>query len=109
VVGVQTDIRVPGQHQVHYAPHTPVKWVNPPAWPMVAETMALITHTKAIEVPSGIKVCYLSSEPEAYAQKLYATLRELDKAGLKEIWIAVLPETAAWEAIRDRLNKAASR
>jgi L-threonylcarbamoyladenylate synthase len=106
---VKTGVRVPGQSLVHYAPHTPVEWVYPPHWPSHDVSVALIAHTKAIAVPDKVRVCYLSSDPEGYAKQLYSALRELDKAGLAAIWIEHLPETAAWEAIRDRLNKAASR
>ena len=45
-------------------------------------------------------------EPQAYAQKLYAALRELDGAGCGAILVESPPETDAWNAIRDRLLRA---
>lgn len=46
------------------------------------------------------------AQAAAYAQMLYATLRELDALQLKRIYIAAPPEGLAWEAIRDRLSRA---
>ncbi len=48
-------------------------------------------------------------EPQAYAQRLYAALRELDAAGCEEILIESPPESAEWVAVRDRLERATSR
>ena len=45
-------------------------------------------------------------EPRAYAHRLYAALRELDGANCGAILIESPPETAEWEAIRDRLSRA---
>jgi L-threonylcarbamoyladenylate synthase len=45
-------------------------------------------------------------EPRAYAQKLYAALRELDSAGCETILIEAPPAEPAWEAVLDRLRKA---
>ena len=46
-------------------------------------------------------------EPRAFAQKLYAALRELDAAACETILIEMPPETADWAAVRDRLSRAA--
>jgi len=45
-------------------------------------------------------------EPAAYAQKLYAALRELDTAGCELILVEAPPEAAEWAAVRDRLVRA---
>ena len=45
-------------------------------------------------------------EPQAYAQRLYAALRELDAAGCERILVESPPETAEWDAVRDRLRRA---
>jgi L-threonylcarbamoyladenylate synthase len=45
-------------------------------------------------------------DPHAYAQKLYAALRELDTAGCNEILIEAPPEAPEWSAVGDRLNRA---
>jgi L-threonylcarbamoyladenylate synthase len=45
-------------------------------------------------------------DPTAYAQKLYASLRELDGTGRDAILIETPPAEPAWEAVLDRLRKA---
>jgi L-threonylcarbamoyladenylate synthase len=45
-------------------------------------------------------------EPAAYAQKLYAALRELDTAGCEQILVEAPPAAPGWEAVRDRLQRA---
>ena len=45
-------------------------------------------------------------EAQAYAQKLYAALRELDAAGCEAILIESPPETPEWSAVQDRLRRA---
>jgi L-threonylcarbamoyladenylate synthase len=45
-------------------------------------------------------------EPQAYAQKLYAALRELDSAQCEMILIEAPPEAPEWAGVRDRLERA---
>ena len=45
-------------------------------------------------------------EPQAYAQKLYAALRELDTAGCERILVEAPPDAPEWDAVRDRLRRA---
>ena len=45
-------------------------------------------------------------EPRAYAQRLYAALRELDAAQCETILIEMPPETGEWPAVWDRLSRA---
>jgi L-threonylcarbamoyladenylate synthase len=45
-------------------------------------------------------------EPQGYAQKLYAALRELDSSGCELILVEAPPEAAEWAAVRDRLERA---
>ncbi len=47
-------------------------------------------------------------EPQAYAQRLYAALRELDSANCEQILVEAPPDTAEWAAVRDRLKRACS-
>jgi L-threonylcarbamoyladenylate synthase len=46
-------------------------------------------------------------EPEGYAHRLYAALRELDQAGCEAILIEAPPESPEWNAVLDRLRRAA--
>ena len=45
-------------------------------------------------------------DPLAYAQRLYAALRELDSARCEAILIEAPPETPEWAAVSDRLRRA---
>jgi L-threonylcarbamoyladenylate synthase len=46
-------------------------------------------------------------DPDAYARNLYAALRELDATGCAIILIESPPSTPDWQAILDRLSRAA--
>ena len=48
----------------------------------------------------------LPREPQGYAQRLYAALRELDGAGCERILIEAPPESPEWAGVRDRLVRA---
>ncbi|MCK7592652.1 L-threonylcarbamoyladenylate synthase [Pseudomarimonas salicorniae] len=60
------------------------------------------------EMPGGWEGLSLPAEPVAYAHGLYAALRELDGEDGREIRVETLPEGAAWDALRDRLRRAAA-
>ncbi len=97
-----------GALERHYAPKTPAQLV--PAHALDAEiarrgaTVAVLAFSRPDErVEYWIR---MPREPRAYAQRLYAALRELDGAGCGAILIESPPETAEWDAIRDRLSRA---
>jgi L-threonylcarbamoyladenylate synthase len=94
----------------HYAPRTPARLVPPHA--LDAEiakcgaTVAVLAFSRPDErVEYWIR---MPRDPQAYAQKLYAALRELDTAGCETILVESPPETTEWTAIRDRLSRAAA-
>ena len=45
-------------------------------------------------------------DPHAYAQRLYAALRELDTAGCARILVEAPPDAPEWYAVQDRLRRA---
>jgi len=47
-------------------------------------------------------------DPQEYARRLYAALRELDAARCETILVESPPETKEWTAVRDRLSRAAA-
>ena len=47
-------------------------------------------------------------EPEAAARELFAALRELDDGQTRLIWVERPPADAAWDGVRDRLQRAAA-
>jgi L-threonylcarbamoyladenylate synthase len=46
--------------------------------------------------------------PDVYGRNLYANLRTLDKAGARIILVEEVPEGEKWDAVRDRLRRAAA-
>lgn len=110
--GESTVSRAPGTLASHYAPHTTLKLLN-------ADELQRCLAERA----TGLKIGVLSfsakqgqddgvwaimpQNPQAYAQLLYGKLRELDAAGLSEIWVEQVPDESSWFAVRDRLSRAA--
>jgi L-threonylcarbamoyladenylate synthase len=45
---------------------------------------------------------------EVYGRDLYVNLRTLDKSGAREILVEEVPPGEPWDAVRDRLRRAAS-
>jgi L-threonylcarbamoyladenylate synthase len=91
----------------HYAPRTPAKLV--PAHALDREiskgkSVAVLAFSRPDErVDFWLR---MPREPHAYAQKLYAALRELDGAGCEQILVEAPPDTPEWAAARDRLKRA---
>jgi L-threonylcarbamoyladenylate synthase len=92
----------------HYAPHTPARLV--PSYDLdkeiarLEEKVAVLAFSRPDE-----RVDYwlrMPRDPHAYAQRLYAALRELDTAGCDEILIEAPPEAPEWAAVGDRLKRA---
>ena len=92
----------------HYAPRTPARLV--PSYDLdkeiarQKEKVAVLAFSRPDE-----RVDYwlrMPRDPQAYAQKLYAALRELDTAGCEEILVEAPPEAPEWAAVRDRLLRA---
>jgi L-threonylcarbamoyladenylate synthase len=111
--------RVSGALASHYAPETPVRWVERAAGDAAALSAVAasagsvgvisVVANDALVAHHGMRVEWraLSPEPADYARALYACLRELDELGLDLILLDVPPDTPAWEAVRDRLRRAA--
>jgi len=102
--------RHPGGLARHYAPKTPARLVA--AHALDAEIaraggrVAVLAFSRPDERARTWR--RMPHEPRAYAQGLYAALRELDAANCDEILIEAPPESADWAAVRDRLHRAAS-
>ena len=90
--------RASGTLAAHYAPRTPVFLVD--------------RDTIAAQSARGVRVAVLAlgptPDPQRYGHDLYARLRELDGRGADRILVEAPPATPAWEAINDRLSRAAA-
>jgi L-threonylcarbamoyladenylate synthase len=107
--------RVPGSTPSHYAPTTPMIIV--PAGEIDAQAAALSEGGKRIAVlaqrlplKSHKYVTWINAgrRPDQFGHDLYANLRTLDKAGCQKILVQDVPQDERWDAIRDRLTRAAS-
>jgi L-threonylcarbamoyladenylate synthase len=92
----------------HYSPRTPARLVPTHALDReishLKDRVAVLAFSRPDE-----RVDYwlrMPREPEGYAQKLYAALRELDGAGCELILVEAPPEQPEWAAVRDRLQRA---
>jgi L-threonylcarbamoyladenylate synthase len=58
--------------------------------------------------PPGVELCErLPSEPAGYARELYGALHRMDDAGAALILVERPPAEPGWDAVRDRLERAA--
>jgi len=92
----------------HYAPRTPARLVpvheldREIAW--LKDKVAVLAFSRPDErVDFWLR---MPRDPAAYAQRLYAALRELDAAGCEAILIEAPPDSPEWAAVRDRLQRA---
>jgi L-threonylcarbamoyladenylate synthase len=94
--------RVPGSTAQHYAPRTPLTLV--PAGMLAAAQAAAVERgerTATLACPSG-------SDAAGYGRALYATLRAFDDGRADRLLVEQVPATPEWDAVRDRLGRAAA-
>jgi L-threonylcarbamoyladenylate synthase len=106
--------RAPGRQRSHYAPQTPLAIVDGAVLNAEieralrrGERVAVLTYAIAPVAPDRITWRPLPGEPSRYGRALYATLRELDRAGASRILVESVPAIEAWAAVADRLERAA--
>ena len=73
------------------------------------EKTHIIAHTRIPAVAGFGRVSIIPHDPEAFARALYAELHACDEAGAELIVVEELPNTHEWQAIQDRLNRAAAQ
>jgi len=92
----------PGQHQKHYSPRTPLHMGAPQSF----GRGAYLYYSEPVKSDRSIR---MPRDPASYAAHLYETLHALDAEGLDWMAVEPLPDTTEWDAIRDRLHRAALR
>lgn len=109
--------QVSGSLKAHYAPRTPLSVLPMDALmelvqaPGQSRMAAVVFKLPAASRASGSpdvdwEVC--SSDPAAYARDLYAMLRRLDQSGYTRLVLEQPPRTGEWQAVNDRLGRAAA-
>jgi L-threonylcarbamoyladenylate synthase len=105
----------PGMVDRHYAPAARVVLFDSATEPALLEAVAacrgekgrVAALTRGTRVPEADLAERLSQEPAAYARQLYSALHRMDAAGATLILVERPPPGPAWDAIRDRLERAA--
>ena len=107
--------RVPGSTASHYAPRTPVRLVAPDKLNALLDAMHASETRVALLAPPHLAPAAVvatridaASDAAALARDLYRHLRALDRSDADLIVITEPPVGPAWEAIHDRLRRAAT-
>jgi L-threonylcarbamoyladenylate synthase len=102
--------RAPGTLTAHYAPATPLRLVTRasladavrgPATAVLAQGAAPADYRGPLWLDAGAAAA-------RYAHDLYANLRRLDHVAAATIVVETVPDGIEWEAVRDRLARAAA-
>jgi L-threonylcarbamoyladenylate synthase len=115
--GMGQPLRSPGQLDKHYSPQAQLMVLS---WRDDADLRAQVTAKSAqlsttqviahSHIPSGAGIGGVSVIPhdaEAYGRAIYAELHRCDAEGASCIVVEELPEGPEWQAIADRLRRAA--
>lgn len=106
--------RVPGSTPAHYAPTTPLVIVPGGELDGLAESLseggqriAVLAQRLPLKTYQYVTWINAGKRAEAFGHDLYANLRTLDKAGCARILVQEVPGDERWDAVRDRLARAA--
>jgi L-threonylcarbamoyladenylate synthase len=107
--------RVPGTTARHYSPTTPVNVVPSRRLEQVMneftgnhEKVAVLAQRPPITATPYMTWINAGTRPDLYGRQLYTNLRTLDKAGARIILVEEVPAGEKWDAVRDRLRRAAT-
>lgn len=111
--------RAPGTLASHYAPRARLRLMAPSALRTALEVLPvealpkqgprrLAVYSRSVAVPSRLRHHRMPDDPVAAAHELFSVLHELDDEGVQLIWVEEPPADAAWEGVRDRLQRAAA-
>ena len=106
--------RAPGRHLAHYAPTTPLSIVGSDEIERLADESSAAGHRVAVlaqrlplRTHEFVTWVNAGTRPDAYAHELYTHLRALDRSGCVRILVQAVPAEERWDAVRDRLTRAA--
>src|SRR5512141_1318020 len=107
--------RVPGSDTKHYAPATSLSIVTSKTLEEVVQQLTENHEKVAVMAcrPPRVANRYMTwinagRRADVYGRELYVNLRTLDKSGAREILVEEVPAGEQWDAVRDRLRRAAS-
>jgi L-threonylcarbamoyladenylate synthase len=104
----------PGMLDRHYAPRAQLRlFATSEAASIAREGAALVARGARVaalvfDASAGapVEVVRMPADPAHYAQRLYATLHDLDESGFNVVLVERVPDGDAWAGVRDRLERA---
>jgi len=109
---VKSQVAHSGSHLAHYAPMTPLKIVEHSLaevnFQLNENSVWLSMMDEDLSSLQKIPVRSLPSNAKDLAKTIYGLLRKIDKESYKTIYLRALPQDSQWDAIRDRLQRAAT-
>jgi len=100
--------RASGTLAAHYAPGTPLRLVQASELGRAVASGRRLAVLAFERAPQSAASVLAARDPAAYGHDLYANLRTLDAAGAEEILVEAPPAGPEWEAVNDRLARAAA-
>ena len=107
--------RASGTLLAHYAPNAKVRLMDAKQLQSALEVLGnegkniAVYHRSPLRCASpAIHLRAMPQQALATAHELFGTLRDFDELGAKLIWIETPPDSADWEGVRDRLQRAAA-
>jgi L-threonylcarbamoyladenylate synthase len=113
--GLPAAPRASGTLEAHYAPSARVRLMDAAALQTAldllgADAAGIAIWSRALLQSRSARIARRRMPDDAMAagQQLFAVLREFDATGVPLIWVEMPPDTAEWEGVRDRLQRAAA-
>ena len=106
--------RASGTLESHYAPRAKVRLMAGPQLQAALDVLGADAKHIAVYARATLRAARavpqrrMPQDAAACAQELFAVLRELDATGVRLIWVETPPDGAAWDGVRDRLQRAAA-
>ena len=107
--------RASGTLLAHYAPNAKVRLMDAKQLQSALDLLGTegkhiaIYHRSPLKNASkGLHLRAMPQQALGAAHELFGALRDFDEMGAKLIWIETPPDTADWEGVRDRLQRAAA-
>lgn len=101
--------RASGTLAAHYAPRTALSLADRGSVDaQLADDVAVLALRAAPPGARAREWIAASAEPGPYGRDLYANLRRLDASGARRILVEAPPRSPEWEAVNDRLSRAAA-